>query len=771
MRLHRAGPGSDFRIGRVLLERSNAGSSGGDLREARRSFQEELELDPTNANAAYELAEMHRKAGELEPASKLFAQALKHYPAFEQAQVGLARTLIALGRPADALPHLQAALKGNPDNEVACYQLAQAYRRSGNAAEQEKALAEFNRVRSARSRRRPRCPRPSATSRRRRSTSSRRNERRHRRPGRERAAWCTGPVSCLAALTATYLVVAAAGAADTVTFTDVTKASGITFSHVWSADKKYILESMSGGVAVFDFDNDGLLDVYLVNSPTVASAGDPRSARSELWRNRGDGTFVDVTDKAGVGYPGWGMGAVAADFDNDGWNDLYVTCYGPNHLYRNNGDGTFADVTAKAGVGDPRWSTGAAFADYDGDGWLDLFVANYADVRLDALPEFGKGKFCEFHGIPVQCGPRGLPGSGDSLYRNRGDGTFEDVSEKAGVADRAGASAWASPGATSTATVVSTCSSPTMPARTSSIGTPAAARSRTSAWRAAPRSARTGRSRAPWASPSATTCIPAAGASSSPTSPTSTTPSTATAKAFQFSDASYASQTAKASIPLVGWGTHFLDYDNDGWLDLLVVNGHVYPQVERAGLDHEYAQRKLLYRNNRDGTFATTAAAGAALNEPSVSRGSAAGDLDNDGDVDVVINNLDGAPTMLRNDGGNRGNFLVVDLDTRAANRGAIGAIVTVRAAGFPARGTAQRRQLPVAQRSQAALRPGHPQTVDSIEVRWPDGRPAVRRGSGEPVRQDCRRGTCAATRRPRRRAKSVIASFEPHERSLRSHS
>ena len=139
-----------------------------------------------------------------------------------------------------------------------------------------------------------------------------------------------------------------------------------------------------------------------------------------MWRNRGDGTFVDVTDKAGVGYPGWGMGVVVGDFDNDGWEDLYVTCYGPNRLYRNNGDGTFSDVTAKAGVGDPRWSTGAAFADYDGDGWLDLFVANYVDVRLDALPEFGKGKFCEYHGIPVQCGPRGLRGSGDTLYRNKG---------------------------------------------------------------------------------------------------------------------------------------------------------------------------------------------------------------------------------------------------------------------------------------------------------------------------------------------------------------
>jgi hypothetical protein len=198
-------------------------------------------------------------------------------------------------------------------------------------------------------------------------------------------------VLCAAAAVGCYLTIVPTRALEDVTFTDVTKESRITFSHVWSPDKKYILESMSGGVALIDFDHDGLLDVYLVNSPTVATASDARSARSELWRNRGDGTFVDVTEKAGVGYPGWGMGAVSADFDNDGWDDLYVTCYGPNHLYRNNHDGTFSDVTGKAGVGDPRWSTGAAFGDYDGDGRLDLFVANYIDIRLDALPEFGNG--------------------------------------------------------------------------------------------------------------------------------------------------------------------------------------------------------------------------------------------------------------------------------------------------------------------------------------------------------------------------------------------
>ena len=183
-----------------------------------------------------------------------------------------------------------------------------------------------------------------------------------------------------------------------------------------------------------------------------------------------------------MGYPGWGMGAVAADFDNDGWDDLYVTCFGPNRLYRNNGDGTFSDVTVKAGVGDPRWSTGAAFADYDGDGWLDLFVANYVDVRLDALPEFGKGKFCEFHGIPVQCGPRGLPGSGDSLYRNKRRRHVRGrVRARPAWRIPTGASAWVSRGATSTATGTPISTSPTIPARTSCTRTMATARSST--WR------------------------------------------------------------------------------------------------------------------------------------------------------------------------------------------------------------------------------------------------------------------------------------------------
>jgi hypothetical protein len=538
----------------------------------------------------------------------------------------------------------------------------------------------------------------------------------HRRPGIRLSA---------ASVLAVGLSLARPGGFESgVTFTDITKESRIAFSHVWAPDKKYILESMSGGVALFDFDRDGQLDIYLVNSPTVATAGQPRNARSGLWRNRGDGTFVDATDKAGVGHPGWGMGALAGDFDNDGWDDLYVTCFGPNRLYRNNGDGTFSDVTARAGVGDARWSAGAAFADYDGDGWLDLFVANYADVRLDALPEFGKGKYCEFHGIPVQCGPRGLPGGGDSLYRNNRDGTFTDVSAKAGVHDPAGrfgmGVGWSDfNGDGHPDLFVANDAGPNFLYRNHGDGTfsDVGLQSGTALSEDGKEQGSMGVAIGDYDHTGRWSIL------------VTNFSDEYNAlyrhqKDFLFSDASYASLTAKASVPLVGWGVHFFDYDNDGWLDILVVNGHVYPQVERAGLATSYRQRKLLYRNNRNGTFTETSSlAGAALGEASVSRGSAAGDLDNDGDLDVVINNLDGAPTLLRNDGGNRRHFLVVGLEGRVGNRSAIGARVTVRS-GDLVQSAEHRSGGSYLSHNDARLHFGLEERtrVDSVEVRWPNG-------------------------------------------------
>src|SRR5258706_1075569 len=194
------------------------------------------------------------------------------------------------------------------------------------------------------------------------------------------------------------------GPASDVRFTDITEKAGIKFKHVSSPEKKYIVESMSGGVALLDYDGDGYLDIYLVNSLTVDMVKSKQRNRSVLYHNNGDGTFSDVTDKAGVGDIGWGMGVAIGDFNNDGWDDIYVTCLGPNHLLKNNGNGTFTDVTRKAGVGDPRWSTGAAFADYDTDGNLDLFVSQYLDFRWNTFPSIGKGRTCQFKGIPVQHG-------------------------------------------------------------------------------------------------------------------------------------------------------------------------------------------------------------------------------------------------------------------------------------------------------------------------------------------------------------------------------
>ena len=536
--------------------------------------------------------------------------------------------------------------------------------------------------------------------------------------------WRPWPPVLLASAIISHTLLGSTQTVENVVFTDVTKESGITFTHVSSPDKKFILESMSGGVAMFDFDKDGLQDLYFVNAPTVATAAAAQRARSELWRNRGNGTFVDVTETAGVGQAGWGMGAVAADFDNDGWEDLFVTCFGPNRLYRNNHDGTFADVTERAGVGDPRWSTGAAFADYDGDGWLDLFVANYVDVRLDSLPEFGKGRFCEFHGIPVQCGPRGLPGSGDSLYRNKRDGTFEDVSAKAGVADPAGrfglGAMWSDfDGDGRPDLFVANDAGPNFLYKNNGDGTFVDV-----AFAAGTALDENGKEQG------------SMGVAIGDYNHTGRWSILVTNfadeynalyrhdKAFQFTDVSYASQTAKPSIPLVGWGTHLFDYDNDGWLDLLAVNGHVYPQVERASPGARYRQRTLLYHNSRNGTFAeVTTPPGSALASLSVSRGSAAGDLDNDGDLDIVVNNLDGPPTILRNDGGNSQNFLVLELEGRKTNRDGIGAVVTIRVDDLVQR--AERRSGDsYLSRSDSRLHFGLAKhtRVDSLEVRWSDG-------------------------------------------------
>jgi hypothetical protein len=219
---------------------------------------------------------------------------------------------------------------------------------------------------------------------------------------------------------------------------DVTAASGITFTHTSDPSKRYIVESMSGGVVLIDYDRDGWPDIFFTNAPTVDMAIKGKKSLGVLYHNNHDGTFTDVTAKSGLATSCFGMGGAVGDYNNDGWPDIYETCLGGNVFYRNNGDGTFTNVTAKAGVAEGRWSTGASFGDYDGDGYVDLVVVNYVDFHLDDLPGFGSAPFCKYRGIDVQCGPRGLRGAGDSLFHNNGDGTFTDVSKGAGVSDSPG---------------------------------------------------------------------------------------------------------------------------------------------------------------------------------------------------------------------------------------------------------------------------------------------------------------------------------------------
>jgi enediyne biosynthesis protein E4 len=528
----------------------------------------------------------------------------------------------------------------------------------------------------------------------------------------------------LCALTLAATLPTSVASDSRVVFTDITAATGIRFTHASAPEKKFIVESMSGGVALFDFDRDGWLDVYLANSPTVATADDPAKARSALWRNNHDGTFTDVTERAGVGDAGWAMGVSTGDYDNDGWDDLYVTCFGPNHLFRNNGNGTFTDVTARAGVGDARWSTGAAFGDYDNDGRLDLFVANYVDLRLDALPEFGQGRNCVFRGLPVQCGPRGLTGAGDSLYHNNGDGTFTDVSVAAGVSDPARrfgmGVAWCDFNEDGRVDLyVANDSGPNYLYRNNGdhTFTDVGMASGTALSEDGKEQASMGVTIGDYDHRGRWSIL--------------TTNFSDEYNAlyrherdFLFTDASYASRTAKASLPFVGWGTSFLDYDNDGWLDLMVVNGHVYPQLDKAAGDSGYRQRKLLYRNGRDGTFSEVAQeSGAALMAPAVSRGAAFGDLDNDGDIDVVVNNLEGPLTVLRNDGGNANNFLVIDLVGRTSNRSGFGARVKV-SAGDLIQVDERRGGGSYLSQNDTRLHFGLEKrpAVDRIDVRWPGG-------------------------------------------------
>jgi hypothetical protein len=512
---------------------------------------------------------------------------------------------------------------------------------------------------------------------------------------------------------------------------DITDRAGIRFHHNFAPEAHFILESMAGGVLLLDYDRDGWLDIYFTNAPTVDEALQGKKARSALYRNNHDGTFTDVTDKAGVGQPCYAMGGAVGDYNNDGWPDIYVTCYGGNVLYRNNGDGTFTDVTKQAGVMDGRWSTGAAFGDYDGDGLLDLMVTNYVDIDLHHLPPFGSAMTCRFMGVNVQCGPRGLKGSGDSLFHNNGDGTFTDVSKKAGVDDPNGyyglGVVWADFNTTGRPDIyVANDSSAAYLYRNDGNGkfTDIGMESGTALGEDGHEQAGMGVAVGDYlhnGKPSLAVT----------TFALDNTPLYRNDGNWNFQEVAYASGLGLPSVPWVKWGTAFVDLDNDGWLDLVTVNGHVYPQADQLPSSAKYRQPKLVQLNQGDGTFCDASdQAGPAMQEPRVSRGLAVGDLFNDGNMDLVVEDLVGKPMLIRNQGTPGRHWVTFELAGVKSNRMAVGARLKLLSGGVT---QTEEVRTGGSYLSQSDTRVhfglGSASIVDVVEIRWPSGKVEMLKG------------------------------------------
>ena len=461
---------------------------------------------------------------------------------------------------------------------------------------------------------------------------------------------------------------------------DITASTGIAFEHRSSPEQKYIVESMSGGVALIDFDRDGWPDIYFTNAQSVDMALTGKKARSALYRNNHDGTFSDVTDKAGVGYPCWAQGAAVGDYNNDGWPDLLVTCFGGVVLYRNNHDGTFGDVTATAGLsGDKGWATGAAFGDYDNDGFADLFVSHYVDFHLDNMAAFGSRDTCRYLEIQVQCGPRGLPGAPDILYHNERNGTFRDVSKSAGVGDddlRYGLTAvWEdfdSDGKLDLLVANDAGANYLYQGDGKGKFTDAGLTSGVAFSESGVAQANMGVALGDYRHTGKMAVL------------ISHFDSEYAALYrndgnMSFTDVSTASGVLRATRGYVQWGDAFVDFSNSGWPDVLIVSGHVYPQVDTLAQGPRYREPKTLLLNQRNGTFKDISkSAGAALQVPQVSRGLAVGDLFNDGKLEAVVENLTGSPMILRPEGGEQNHWISFELEGVKSNRLALNARVRV---------------------------------------------------------------------------------------------
>ncbi len=543
-----------------------------------------------------------------------------------------------------------------------------------------------------------------------------------------------------------------------VQYFDVASRAGLHIPNVWGGikHKRFIVETKGSGIAFFDYDNDGWLDIYLTNGSRLdARWPSGQVPTTHLYKNNRDGTFTDVTEKSGLARSGWQTGVCVGDYDNDGWDDLFCTFWGRNILFHNNGDGTFADVTRKAGLyqENGRWGTGCTFLDYDRDGHLDLFVCNFVKLDPDKPPSLDDSAFCQWKGIPTMCGPRGLPGDTNILYHNNGDGTFTDVSEKAGILK---------PGPRYSITSVSydfdndgwpdiyvaVDSEPSILFKNNHDGTfiDVAVMAGCAYKEDGSEQAGMGIGVADYDCDGRLDIF-------------KTNFADDTSDLYHNEgDGTFSELSSSSGIGIdnsfVAWGCGFVDYDNDGWPDIVQVNGHVYPEVDNYNFGERFTNPRIVYKNLGNGKFRDVSKdMGPGINALYSSRGAAFGDYDNDGGIDVLVNNMNDLPSLLHNAGGNKQNWIKIKLLGTKCNRTAIGARVRVV--------TEKHAQIDEVHSggnvmSQSDLRLhfglGHQEAIDLIEVKWPTTQ-AVERFTGIKANQilTIREGA------------GIVSTFKPH--------